>query len=530
MPGPQADLIRALQDPALYDHPVDRFRVIETHISWVLLTGRYAYKIKKPVDLGFLDFSTLDERRHYCEEELRLNRRLAPRLYLAVVPITGSVARPAIGGPGPVIEYAVKMHQFDPGDQFDRLLAAGRLGPGLIDDLASLIARFHAGIDRAAPDSPYGTPQRVHQPVAENFTQLRPLVTTRSASARLERLHAWCEATHRRLATVLRQRKDTGFIRECHGDLHLANITLFDGEITAFDCLEFNASLRWIDTMSEIAFLTMDLEAHDQRGLAYRFLNGYLHHSGDYAGLHVLRYYQVYRAMVRAKVACLRRAQTGRERCDEDTQFRAYTGLAERYTRPPGRALVITHGLSGSGKTTLTTPLLEACGAVRLRSDVERKRLFGLPPEAHSDSRIGADLYSPAATRRTYDRLATLGETIVAAGFPVIVDATFLKRAERDRFRDLATRLGVPFLILDFHAPQALLRRWIRERAARGRDASEADLAVLDHQTATREPLTDEERQTVLEIDTGTDVDLSRLAVAVRRRLGLAQQGEKTGG
>ncbi|MFQ5486896.1 MAG: AAA family ATPase [Gammaproteobacteria bacterium] len=515
-------LIQALQNAALYDHPVTGFTVVETHISWVILTGDYAYKIKKPVDLGFLDFSTLEKRHFYCEEELRLNRRLAPQLYLAVVAITGSVANPQLNGSGPAIEYAVKMRQFHQDRQFDRLLARDGLRPGHIDRVAELIAGCHAHAAVARPDTPYGSPALVWQPVAENYQQILPLLRDEKDVARLQKLQQWFSEQRTAHEARFIQRKAAGYIRECHGDLHLANIALFEDEVLIFDCLEFNDRLRWIDVISDAAFLVMDLESRGQRALAWRFLNDYLHHSGDYEALPLLPYYLAYRAMVRAKVASIRR---GQERLDDqaktaaEQEFQNYLALAESYSRPRRPALFITHGLSGSGKTTITQPLLENLGAVRIRSDVERKRLFGMDSEQSAAAAPAQGLYSAAASECTYQRLAELAGTVIEAGFPVVVDATFLRREWRMAFHELARQLGVPFLILHCHAPQALLRRWIVQRRMSGGDASDADLAVLDHQLATQEPLTAQEQQWTVDIDTTQAVDGDALYREVAARL-----------
>ena len=512
-------LIPALQDAALYDHPVADFRVVETHISWVLLTGPYAYKIKKAVDLGFLDFSTLELRRYYCEEELRLNRRLAPELYRAVVPITGTAQRPRLGGAGAPIEYAVKMVQFDPAAQFDRLLAAGRLTPELLARFAAGLARFHAAIARARADDPYGTPAAVAAPVEENFAQidLPPALATETAT--LRELHDWCAAAHTRLSPRFERRKAEGFVRECHGDLHLGNITLHEGAPLAFDCLEFNDRLRWIDVMSEVAFLVMDLDEHGRGDLGLRFLNEYLHHAGDYAGLALLRYYQVYRALVRAKVEYIRRRQTGAADAAAWDGLRAYIRLARGYIRPRPRALVITRGLSGSGKTTHSAGLLARCGMIRVRSDVERKRLYGLSPEARTRSELDAGLYTREAGERTYRRLEELAAAIVEAGFTALIDATFLKAAQRAPFRALAARLGVPFLILDFQAAEARLRERVGARARAGRDASEATLAVLERQLENQEALAEDERAAAIAIDTSQPVDGAAIAMEINRRI-----------
>ncbi len=515
-------LLQALQDPALYPHPVSGFQLLETHISSVLLTGEYAYKIKKPLDLGFLDFSTLERRRRFCAEELRLNRRLAPDLYLESVPITGSPGAPALGGAGEPFEYAVKMRQFDQSALLDGLLARGELPPERMDELAATVAGFHAGIATADPGSDFGTPEVAYFPVGQNFDQIRPLLHAAEDLAQLDRLQAWAEGEYAARREAMAARKADGFIRECHGDLHLGNMALIGDRVTPFDCIEFNDHLRWIDVVSEVAFLTMDLMDRGRPDYAARFLNGYLERTGDYGGLALLRFYRAYRAMVRAKVSVIRLAQPdvpADEQATVRAKYRGYADLAEALGRPGRPALIITHGVSGSGKTTLSQGLVEQLGAVRVRSDVERKRLFGLEAGARTKSALGGGLYTAEATLDTYRHLARLAESILDAGYPALVDATFLKADQRRLFAELAGRLGVPFVILDCAAGEDTLRRWVSERAARGGDASEADLEVLEHQLGSREPLDENERARSVHADAERVHDGAELAEAVRALL-----------
>ena len=514
------ELIAALRDHATYPHAVREIEVIETHISWVILTGDYAYKLKKPVDLGFLDFTTLEQRRFYCEQELRLNRRLAPEIYLEVVAITGSAEHPVWNGAGEAIEYAVKMRQFPQEALLDRLLERGEMTPQHIDALTARIAAFHGEVEVAGADSPFGTPQRVLEPAMENFRQIRALLDSPADLAALDVLQAWTEQQHAALAATFAQRKRDGFVRECHGDMHLGNIALVDGEVTVFDCIEFNDDLRWIDVISEVAFLVMDLMDRKRADLGWRALNAYLEATGDYAGLAVLRYYLVYRAMVRAKVSAIRAGQTGlepSERASVMGRYRGYTRLAQSFAAEPRPLLAITHGLSGSGKTTLSQTILEATGAIRIRSDVERKRLFGLAADERSGSGVASGLYGADATGLTYRHLETLAGAMVRAGFPAIVDAAFLQRAQRDSFRELASTLGVPFAILDFPADKATLRQRVAGRMALGRDASEADLAVLEHQFATQQPLAADELPLAITVATMNEGAPTSATEALRR-------------
>ena len=305
---PDITLIQALQNPALYNHPVSHFQVIETHISWVLLTGDYAYKIKKPIDLGFLDFSSLEKRHHYCLQELALNRRLAPQIYLDVIAIGGKPESPVLGAE-PIIEYAVKMRQFSQSSRLDNVLASHTLKPEHIDQLADNIAAFHEQIEIAGKDSDYGNPASVLKPIEENFQQIFARLSDDDDIRQLDALKDWSLTQYAQLLPHIKQRKVDGFVRNCHGDLHLANIALIDEKIVIFDCIEFNESLRWIDVISEVAFTTMDLIDRGHTNYAARLLDRYLQRSGDYAGLMLFQFYQVYRAVVRAKVAIIRANQ-----------------------------------------------------------------------------------------------------------------------------------------------------------------------------------------------------------------------------
>jgi aminoglycoside phosphotransferase family enzyme/predicted kinase len=476
-----ARLIEALRATRPFGHPVLRVEVIETHISTVLLAGEFTYKIKKPVDLGFVDFSTLERRRRCCEAEVRLNRRTAPQLYLGVVPITGSVDRPLIGGEGEPIEYAVRMRRFAPDATFDKL----PIVPGQVDELAAIIAAFHCAVPVAATQSAHGAPALIQEYALDNFRQIGTLVADLASVDALARLRAWTEAEFQRLAATFEERRRRGFVRECHGDLHLGNVALIEGNPVPFDCIEFSAPLRWIDVISEVAFTMMDLLAHGERALGFRFLNAYLEHTGDYEGVAVLRFYLVYRALVRAKIAALQERRPSLER---------YLRVALTLTGRPPAGLVITCGLSGSGKTTFARALAGSLGALHIRSDVERKRMHGMSAEARGQAAIGTGIYTLQASAATYERLARLARAVLLSGFPVIIDATFLRRGERDAFRDLARRTRARFVIARCEAPLPALRARLLAREG-GHDASDATPAVLERQLAVREGFTPAEAE-----------------------------------
>lgn len=511
-----ARLVAALRDPTRFPHPTSRVRVIETHVSYIVLTGARAYKIKKPLRLDFLDFTALASRRRACEEELRLNRRTAPDLYLRVVAITGSPDAPRFDGAGEPIEFAVEMRQFDPDALFATALSRGEIKGETVDALAERIARFHAEL-ALAPDSASAAdrdPSAANQGAAartarKNVNEILALDLPPGFRARVEALASWIEGELGRLGPLLVARRGAGFVRECHGDLHLANVALIDGRPVLFDCLEFDAALRWIDVIDEIAFAYMDFRAHARPDLAARFLNRYLEETGDYEGVAGLRLFAVHRALVRAKVELLRGRQPGLEAGAADRLAREveeHVELAEALARGAAPRLVITCGLAGSGKTTVSGCLVEGLGAIRVRSDVERKRMAGLAAEARSGSALGEGLYDPEAGRRTYARLEQLAESMLASGHSVIVDAAFLTRRERAPFRALAARRGCGFRTVLCEAPADVLRARIEARRARGRDASEADVAVLEHQLAILEPPSAEERAEVVTISTDRDL------------------------
>lgn len=481
-------LIQALLEPQRYPGNVGHVDLVQTHISWILLAGAVAYKIKKPVTLPFLDFSTLALRKKYCEEELRLNRRFSHALYVDVVAIFNTVQGPQFEGPGPPIEYAVKMHRFDEAGRLDRVCATGRLLAGHLSSLADALVAFHATAQQAPPGSRYGSPAEIIAQMRDNLRELMALLPNDVGANRLLALRAWTETQFDQLTPLLQARLQAGRVRECHGDLHLGNLVLIDNHVDMFDCIEFSDSLRWIDVASEIAFTYVDLIAHAQPGLANWFINEVWDRTGDYEAALVLRFYSVYRALVRAKVAAIRARQVGQDSAEAMTHIM----LAEDLVFPRPLRLIITHGLSGCGKTTASNGLLQidtnAC-TVRLRSDAQRKRIFGLDARAPSGSGTEDGIYAPGANARTYQQLLESSDMLLRAGWSVIVDATFLKRVDRESFRALAGRTGAAFSILAPKATPEQLRERILARHLQGQDASEATLDVLARQMQLIEPL-----------------------------------------
>ncbi|WP_053076736.1 bifunctional aminoglycoside phosphotransferase/ATP-binding protein [Caenimonas sp. SL110] len=457
-----------------------RAELIETHISWVLLAGETAYKIKKPVHLPFVDYSTLAARRHFCEEEVRLNRRLAPSLYLGVTRITGTCLSPTLDGPGAPIEYAVRMRRFPHGSLFSERLERQTLGHTELDALAALLAQFHLGSSPAA--EAFATAKHRRAVALAALDGAAPLFLPSA----LESLHTWIETSAAALTPRWDQRLAQGHVRQCHGDLHLDNVVLLDEGVAAFDCIEFDPALSWIDVIDDIAFAVMDLAARGRRDFAFRLLNAWLDRTGDHAGLDCLAFACVYRALVRAQVEHMR----GRV-----PMARQYAEAALSWAQPRQPHLYITNGLPGSGKTFQSQRLLEREGAIRLRSDVERKRLFGLGALDDSHAK-GLDIYSAQATARTYAHLLATARSVLAAGYPVVIDAAFLLRGERAAARALADSMNVRFSIVVCQAPPSVLEERLRLRQG---DASEADGNVLAQLRSVAQPLDDDEMKHALE-------------------------------
>ena len=526
MPNPEAALdIEALKNPDCYPHPVASVETIETHGNWILLAGDYAYKIKKPVDLGFMDFSTLEKRRFSCEEEIRLNCRLAPAIYHEVLGITGSPEAPRMSGEGEPFEYAVQMTRFDNEQRLDRCLARGELSAEALDRLAEDIAAFHADApntvadtaDTAEGNNRYGDPDALHEMSADNFRDCRRLLPE-GDQALLSEVEALSEARFQQLAETLAARQQQGHVRECHGDLHLANLVFHEDRIQAFDCIEFNPDFRWIDTANEAAFLTMDLKYRGRPDLASRWLNAYLEASGDHQAVPLLGFFEAYRAMIRAKVTLIRASQHpgSEEATREEAAARAYIQLAHNSLETGRGRIIIMMGLSASGKSHIARQLVQALPALRLRSDVERKRLFGLDTLADTRAEIDSGIYTPEASRQTYQRLADLARLIASAGYTVIVDATFLQKPHRERFRQLAADNKLGFTILHTGAPLEVLEARIRQRQAHGTDPSEADITVLHAQRDEIEALSEAEASHSLTIDTTRPTDIKAVSRRIR--------------
>lgn len=513
-------LITNLHDKTLYSHPTTSFTQLETHCSYVVLTGEYAYKIKKPVNFGFLDYSDLAKRKHFCEEEVKRNQAMAGNIYLEVVPIYGSVEQPSFAANDKPIEYAVKMREFSQDNLLSKVQAEKRLTTNMVDKLAQNLADFHLSAPLVPNELVTGCAEHAQQQTIDNFTQTRPLLTDASDIAELESLQKDVEILYKKIKPSIDRRKQNGFVRQCHGDVHLNNIVLIEDNPVIFDCIDFNDDFCWTDTIADVAFITMDLDEFGEHALSWRLLNQYLELSGDYDGLNVLAYFQSYRAMVRAKVAMftLANCQSPSEKKEQYQRYKGCVALAAHYLQPLPKRLLITSGVSASGKSTLAKQIQVELDLIRITSDRERKRQADIKLTEDCTADVLAGIYQDSYTETTYQTLATLAETILTAGYPVIVDATFRENSYRQKFAKLATTLKVPFTILYCHAPEAQLRQWLTERQASNTNVSEATQDVLSMQLEQFEsPLKSDAKHT-LEINTAKSPTFATIIQNIKER------------
>jgi aminoglycoside phosphotransferase family enzyme/predicted kinase len=522
-------LIEALSDPAAYSHPAESVEVRHTHISVVFLAGRYAYKIKKPVNLGFLDFTTLAQRRHDCDEEVRLNRRLAPSVYLGVVPVTRTPTGAEIAGPGATVEWAVQMVRLPDEARLQERLARGEVGPELLTALAARVAGFHAAAQGGPRVAAFGRFEVVARNARENFEQSAPQVGVTLSRALFDRLRELTEQWLARLRPLIEARAEHGVPRDTHGDLHLNHVYLFPdrpapNDLVIIDCIEFNERFRYADPVADMAFLVMDLAFHGRRDLAAAFAETYFQASGDEEGRALLPFYTAYRAAVRGKVEGFELAEPEipeAERAAALARSRGHWLLALGELEPPGRrpCLLLIGGLPGTGKSTLARGLAERAQCDLLRSDVLRKELVGISAGTPAPAPFEEGIYTAAWTERTYAECLRRAEALLLEGKRVIVDASFGAEAWRRAFLEAATRLGVPALLLLCQASPEVVRQRLERR--RG-DASDADVAVYDKAAARWEEVGPRARAITREVPTrGSPEEAVSRALDYLREAGL---------
>jgi len=494
-------LIEQMLSPEFYSHPVQTpIRLVQTHISYVLLTGDYAYKVKKPLDFGFLNYATLERRKHFCHEELRLNQRGAGEVYLEVLPITQQGDRYCLGGSGAPVEYTVKMRQFPQDRLLSRYFDRGELTPEMLQELAQVVAAFH----QAAPSSDYvrsfGEISQVRQSIDENYDQTEQYVGGPQTQQQFDQTRAYTDRFFAEQQALFQSRIDSGQIRECHGDLHLNNICYWHDKYLLFDCIEFNEPFRFVDVMFDIAYVVMDLEAQNRSDLSTLFLNTYVEQTGDWDGLQILPLYVSRQTYVRAKVTSFLlndpSVPDDEKQAAQETAARYYR-LAWQYAQPRQGTLTLMSGLSGSGKSTVARSIAARTGAIQIRSDAVRKHLGGIDLQRQGDS----SLYSPEMTQKTYARLVDLASRLLDAGYSVILDAKYDRLQHRQPIIAAAAARQVPLQIIYCDAPQAVREDRIRSR----QDIADATVEVMKQQTF--ESFTAEEQPYLCSVDTTQPVE-----------------------
>jgi len=492
-------LIEQMQKPEFYPHPIpEPIQLIQTHVSYVLLAGDYAYKLKKAVNFGFLDFSSLEKRKHFCEAEISMNRAIAPELYLEVVPILEiEPGKFNLVGEGKAVEYAVKMRQFPQENLFSELFAAGKLTEKNIAELGNTVAEFHAQAISNDRITSFGEIEMIRAAFDENYQQTEKYIGIAQTKEQFAATKKYSNDFFAEKKELFKQRRDNNKIKECHGDLHLRNICLWQNKIQLFDRIEFNEPFRFVDVMYDVAFAVMDLDARGRSDFGNIFLNTYIEQTGDWEGLQVLPLYLSRQAYVRAKVTSFLLDDPNippEVKADSKKTAADYYRLAWEYTKSKQGKLFLMSGISGSGKTTVARELAKKIGAIQIRSDAVRKHLAGIGLEEKG----GEDLYSLEMNQKTYDRLLELGIILTAIGFPVILDAKYDLISLRENAKVLAESNNIPLQILHCSAPIDILKERLSQRS----DISDATPDLLAKQQAKTEPFTPKEQKYVIEIDT----------------------------
>ncbi|MBE9080510.1 AAA family ATPase [Romeria aff. gracilis LEGE 07310] len=484
--------------PDFYPHPVTQpIELMQTHVSYVLLTGDYAYKLKKPVDFGFLDYSTLEKRRHFCYEELRLNRRAAAALYLGVVPIMQLGDRYQLDGSGDTVEYAVKMRQFPQDALLSHQFEQGELTAEKLRSLAEVIAQFHQSAKTNDRIRSYGEIPEIRYSFDENYDQTAEFIGGPQTQQQFDETKAYTDRFFTERQDLFQRRLDQNRIRACHGDLHLNNICEWQGKLLLFDCIEFdNEPFRCVDVMFDIAYIVMDLQAAGRGDLSTIFLNHYVEQTGDWEGLAVLPLYVSRQSYVRAKVTSFMLndptvSEAERQRASEKAA--RYYRLAWAYTQSQSGRLILMSGLSGSGKSTVAQALAPQLEAVHIRSDAVRKHLAGVPLMERGDDR----LYTDEMTQKTYYRLLSLGTELALLGYPVILDAKYDRQIQRQSAIAAAHTANLPFTLIHCTAPREVLTARVRQRSG---DIADATVEVLASQT--EEPFSATVQPSVIAVDT----------------------------
>ena len=483
--------VQALLTAQPYPHRPHQVELVQTQMSFLFLTGDYVYKVKKPVNLGYLDYTTLEQRRHFCHQEVALNRRLCPEVYLGVVGITQERGTFFIEREGDPIEYAVKMRQLPRERMMDHLLRTGKVTAKMVGEVAPKLARFHREAESSPEISQYGAVANIKVNTDENFSQTEGYIGLSITAERYKRLRSYTNAFLEQKAPLLERRAREGRVRDCHGDVHSAHVC-FSDSIVIYDCIEFNDRFRYGDVASEVAFLAMDIDYHGRPDLSREFVEAYLEASSDGELREVLDFYKCYRAYVRGKVEGFKLKDPLISEAEKGRVLgvaQRYYELADSYCDPGLRpTLFIISGLIGTGKSTLAREMGRRAGFAVISSDVTRKALADIPAtERHLDS-FQEGLYSPETTRRTYDEMYQAAQSILEEGRSVILDASFNKAEERGRARALAQAAGADFKAIECVASEETLRERLGRRFE-SESVSDGRLEIFDQFKLDFEPL-----------------------------------------
>ncbi len=497
-------LIEQMLQAGFYPHEVvEPITLIQTHVSYVFLTGDYAYKVKKSVNFGFLDYSTLEKREHFCRQELEMNKRGAPELYLEVLAVTLDGDKLVLGGKGTVVEYVLKMRQFPQENLLSEMFELGKLTEAHMEELGKVVAKYHEKSPSSDRIRSFGEVAQVRQAIDENYQQTHNYIGVVQSQSQYQETKRYTDNFFIERSPLFKSRIENNKIRECHGDLHLRNICLWNDKILLFDCIEFNEPFRFVDVMYDVAFTVMDLQARQRPDFGNAFLNTYVEQTGDWEGLQVLLLYLSRQAYVRAKVTSFLLDDPGipeAAKVEAAATASSYYKLAWEYTKPRQGKLILMSGLSGAGKSTTARLLARKLNAIHLRSDAVRKHLGKIP----LSERGGEELYSPEMTQKTYDRLLQLGVMLARQGFTVILDAKYDRVALRTNAIDLADFQQLPLQIMHCTAPIEVLKERLQQRTG---DIADATADLLESQIASLEAFTAVEQPYVQTLDTTKPIE-----------------------
>lgn len=525
------DFVKGLLRPEVYPHPVAEIKLVQTHISYVFITGDFVYKIKKPVNFGFLDFTTLEKRKHFCEREVVLNKRLSPEIYLGVEPVTTDGKRFFINGPGEVIEYAVKMRQMPQYRMMDVLIKDNKIDQRIIDRIVQKLVPFYAQAATGPEIDFYGEIPQVRFNIEENFAQTEGYIGRALTRERFETIKSYSLSFFEKKVDLFQERIKSGKIRDGHGDLYSANICIAD-DVYIYDCIEFNERFRYGDVACDIAFLAMDLDFHRLGDLSGYFIDRFVELSGDRSLIDVLDFYKCYRAYVRGKIHSF--SADSKEIGEEDrgrslSTARKYFALAYRYAggkRKP--VLLVFFGLIAGGKSTMAKVLGKKLNIVPLNSDEIRKKMAGLAPTERRLEPFGQGIYNADFSRSTYTRLREEAAARLEMGESVILDASYKDRAERMALIQMAEELDIPYCFVYCHCPEEETKARLERRRKNRKAVSDGRWEIYMKQVETFDRPEEIPAGRLLQVDTSQTVARTTAYILQSCPEDIRQQKSKT--